>query len=285
MKTFRNIVQDKVNLPWTLLENSVFSSWILLEYSLNFMSKNQHWRRKEREGRGEKGDACCPAHRFYPNGSNGAFWLVNGLSIYSHDRLLTILKFCCEKYYFSSICRKLPNLLVKEQLQTQQILNATISRKKNLCALFFLHWQSDCLLWIVIEMIFHWKLITIGSPNNSWCTIRAKPLTHFCGCFCKIRVLSCRHFLSLPSLSYLFCSFSPEASTHCSHSRTGNNCYAGYNKMCYKIKWNQLRKEASQRCLWMHLYCNSYGHTMEVVLVMCRHMAHIGQIIWWITYK
>ena len=42
MKTFRNIVQDKVNLLWRLLENSIFSAWILLEYSLNFMTKNQH---------------------------------------------------------------------------------------------------------------------------------------------------------------------------------------------------------------------------------------------------
>ena len=37
-----NIVEDKVNLLWILLENSVFSAWILLECSLNFMSKNQH---------------------------------------------------------------------------------------------------------------------------------------------------------------------------------------------------------------------------------------------------
>ena len=29
-------------LLWILLENSVFSAWILLEYSLNCMSKNQH---------------------------------------------------------------------------------------------------------------------------------------------------------------------------------------------------------------------------------------------------
>ena len=35
-------VQDKVTLPWILLENSVLSAWVLLEYSLNFMSKKQH---------------------------------------------------------------------------------------------------------------------------------------------------------------------------------------------------------------------------------------------------
>ena len=32
MKTFRNIVQDKVTLPLRLLENSVFRAWILLEF-------------------------------------------------------------------------------------------------------------------------------------------------------------------------------------------------------------------------------------------------------------
>ena len=48
MKTFRNIEQDKVNLLWRLLKNSVFSAWILLQYSLNFMNKNQHglWKKK-----------------------------------------------------------------------------------------------------------------------------------------------------------------------------------------------------------------------------------------------
>ena len=42
MKTYQKIMQDEVNLPWTLLENSVFGAWILLEYSLNFISTNQH---------------------------------------------------------------------------------------------------------------------------------------------------------------------------------------------------------------------------------------------------
>ena len=32
MKTYQNIMQDEVNLPWTLLENSVFGAWILLEF-------------------------------------------------------------------------------------------------------------------------------------------------------------------------------------------------------------------------------------------------------------
>ena len=51
MRTFRNIVQDKVNLLWILLENWVFSAWILLEYSLIFMYKNQHglWKKKPKK--------------------------------------------------------------------------------------------------------------------------------------------------------------------------------------------------------------------------------------------
>ena len=36
------IVQDKANLLWIPLENSVFGAWILLKYSLNFTSTNQH---------------------------------------------------------------------------------------------------------------------------------------------------------------------------------------------------------------------------------------------------
>ena len=36
------IVQDKVNLLWIPLENLFFGAWILLKYSLNFMSTNQH---------------------------------------------------------------------------------------------------------------------------------------------------------------------------------------------------------------------------------------------------
>ena len=40
MKTFQNIVQDEVNLLWILLEYMFYV--LVLEYSLNFMSKNQH---------------------------------------------------------------------------------------------------------------------------------------------------------------------------------------------------------------------------------------------------
>ena len=43
-----SILQGKVNLLWRLLENSVFSAWVLLEYSMNFMYKNQDglWKKK-----------------------------------------------------------------------------------------------------------------------------------------------------------------------------------------------------------------------------------------------